>query len=96
MQEEPKLEFSHGDEVRIATEPVFSTARQDIAFVPLEGGCSSSSYRQRFSGNAKDRVPSTGLLHQLPPAAAGFPDISQAQVAQPFSGHCLGHDHQMT
>lgn len=41
MQGEPKLEFSHGDKVRIATESVFSIARQDIALVPLED-CSSS------------------------------------------------------
>lgn len=31
MHEEPKLEFSHGNKVRIATQSVFSIARQDIA-----------------------------------------------------------------
>lgn len=67
---------------------------QDSASGPLEG-CSSSSYRHRFSSNTKGRVPSTGLLYPLPPAAAGFPGISQVQTAHLFLHCCLRHNHQV-
>lgn len=94
MQKELKLELSHGVKVRIAIESLFSIAKQDIALVPLED-CSSRSYRHRLSSKAKGRVPSTGLLDQLPPPAAGFPDISQVQIAQPFLDCCFRHNHQI-
>lgn len=91
-QEEPKVEFSRGDKVRIVTESVFSTAGQDTAAVPLEG-CSSSSGCHRSSRAAKDRVPSRGLHCPTGlPAAAGFPPAPPCSQSSPLD-RCPGHSH---